>query len=447
MVTNVSTIVFGIANAVLLLLVSLYHLSHELRRKEDASAVVPGCRRLGLVNQSNLSDEYSPSYSGEGKHQLEKCCKVKALVIYPIKSCGHVELGDSDVTLTGLRYDRQFCFAQLVSEKAEKDREDLSVSTEWVHRWKFITQRRHPRLVRISTEVWIPDPLSPGYSANLDYVQTKGCIVCKFGFTPEARYDMEGLRNAVTIFKAKLCQRSWSAEPTISFKLPIAPDASRSKSYPRETMQVWKDFPEAINISSEIQPDVLSKLKYFLGVSNPLAIFQADPLKHRPIFRNAPTKEEAGFQPGVGFADAYPLHILNIASVQKLASMIPRAPLPKLSALRFRANIYITGPAPYTEDDWKEIRIADTRYHVSCRTTRCELPNVDPDTGIADRQEPLRTLKKERGNVDVGASPHPCLGMQMVPLLKDAGEAERIRVGDEIEVVKVGEHRYVRMFQ
>lgn len=107
----------------------------------------------------------------------------------------------------------------------------------------------------------------------------------------------------------------------------------------------------------------------------------------------------------------------------------------------------VTGPPPYAEDSWKEILINNLKYHVSCRTTRCELPNVDPTTGTADRQEPLRTLKRERGKVDVGASPHPCLGMQMVPLLKGAGGIERIRVGDEIEVVGTGEHCYVRMFQ
>lgn len=334
------SIAIGVINALVLFLVSLYSLSNELRKKEAVQAAITGCRRLGLVNKSNMTDEYSPMHSGEEEASTTTSCKVKALVIYPIKSCGWLELGESDVILTGLRYDRQFCFAQLRSEEAEKEEGDLSVSTKWVHRWKFITQRHFPHLVRISTEVWIPDPTSPTYSPDLEYVKTKGCVVCNFAFTPEITYDMEGLRNAMTIFKAKLGQRSWNAEPTLTFKLPIAPDAARSEKYTRETMQVWKDFPEAINISSEIPPDTLAKLKYFLGVSNPLAIFQADPLNHRPIFRNAPTKEEAGFQPGVGFADSYPLHILNIASVQKLSSKIPRNPTPNLSALRFRANIY-----------------------------------------------------------------------------------------------------------
>lgn len=336
----IPSLAVGIINAIVLLLVSLYSFSNELRKKEAALAVVPGCRRLGLVNESNMSDEYSPVYSGEGNSSISTPCKVKALVIYPIKSCGKVELGQSDVILTGLRYDRQFCFAQLRSEKAEKGEGDLSVSTKWTHQWKFITQRHFPRLVKVSTEVWIPDPTSQTYSPDLEYVKTKGCVVCKFAFTPEFSYDMDGLKNAMTILKAKLIQRTWGAEPMLSFKLPIALDATRSTKYSREIMQVWKDFPEAINMSSEIPPETLAKLKYFLGVSNPLAIFQADPLKHRSVFRNAPTKEEAGFQPGVGFADSYPLHILNLASVQKLSSKIPRSAARNLSALRFRANIY-----------------------------------------------------------------------------------------------------------
>lgn len=86
-------------------------------------------------------------------------------------------------------------------------------------------------------------------------------------------------------------------------------------------------------------------------------------------------------------------------------------------------------------------------YHVSCRTTRCELPNVDQDTGERHRQEPLRTLKKSRAYVDKGAGADPCLGMSMVPLLEDETSYERLAVGDSVEVLETGEHLYVRMFQ
>jgi uncharacterized protein YcbX len=115
---------------------------------------------------------------------------------------------------------------------------------------------------------------------------------------------------------------------------------------------------------------------------------------------------------------------------------------------RFLPNITsVTGIPPFAEDDWKVIRSGNLDYHVSCRTTRCDLPNVDPQTGIKDRVEPYKSLKQSRGFVDKGAGAHPVLGMQMVPLLKDATGSEEIRVGEEMKVVKTGEHFYVKLFQ
>lgn len=110
-------------------------------------------------------------------------------------------------------------------------------------------------------------------------------------------------------------------------------------------------------------------------------------------------------------------------------------------------NFPVTNAPPFAEDDWKQIRSRNLSYHVSCRTTRCDLPNVDPVTGIKDRAEPYKTLKQTRGFVDKGAGAHPVLGMQMVPLLEDAAGKGEIRVGEEMEVVQIGEHFYIRLFQ
>jgi uncharacterized protein YcbX len=459
--------------------ISLFYYSGKEQHDEPH---VPGCRRLGLVGRSNMSDQYSPKYNG--KNLLSSTtCNIKALFIYPVKSCGFVELEDSHVVLTGLRYDRQFCFAQLKTEQADKDQRDLNVSSQWLHNWKFITQRNVPRLSQVATQVWIPDPSCPTYSPEAEWVKSKGCVVCSFPFTPECTFDLQGLKSAFSMFKTKIARRDIRAEPQISFKLPIAPDAQRASKYQREAMNIWKDSPTAINMTSEISPDTLAKLKYFLGLSNPLALFQADAQNHRPVFRNAPTKDEAGFQPGVGFADAYPLSIMGLASVQEVSLQVKNLPTAHLDALRFRANIYckllslffffklassltwllslffsqtrlisdmifaVSGTRPFAEDAWKIIRSGNLDYHVSCRTTRCDLPNVDPLTGIKDRQEPYRTLKQIRGNIDKGAGAHPVLGMQMVPLVDDAKASQEIRVGAEMKVIETGEHLYIRMFQ
>jgi uncharacterized protein YcbX len=128
---------------------------------------------------------------------------------------------------------------------------------------------------------------------------------------------------------------------------------------------------------------------------------------------------------------------MNLASVHHVSSQLPKGSKP-LSALRFRPNVIITGPPAFDEDDWAKARINDEEYHISCRTTRCKLPNVDPDTGIADLNEPGTTMRKYRV-IDKG-SPSACLGMQATPLTY--GE---IKVGDEVQVTERGEHFYLKV--
>jgi uncharacterized protein YcbX len=113
---------------------------------------------------------------------------------------------------------------------------------------------------------------------------------------------------------------------------------------------------------------------------------------------------------------------------------------PRLSAKRFRANLIVTGPAAYAEDEWKRVRIGAQEFAVSCRTARCKMPNVDPDTGARHATEPDRTLRAVRA-VDRGAGPYTgCLGMQLVPVARE-GE---VRVGDEVVVLEKGEHVYIK---
>ena len=113
---------------------------------------------------------------------------------------------------------------------------------------------------------------------------------------------------------------------------------------------------------------------------------------------------------------------------------------PRLSAARFRANLIITGPEAYHEDTWRRIKIGFYEYDISARTARCKMPNVDQVTGERHPSEPDRTLRAERA-VDAGAGPNVgCLGMQMVPIAKDSA----LRVGDEITVLELGEHCYIK---
>jgi uncharacterized protein YcbX len=176
--------------------------------------------------------------------------------------------------------------------------------------------------------------------------------------------------------------------------------------------------------------------KYFLGVKNPLTVFRIH--KEREVFRNAPRKSELGYQPVVGFADAYPIHILSVASIQALSKTLD-PPIPKFSALRFRPNVVVSGCPAYSEDHWKRITIGDAQYEIVCRCVRCKMPNVDQNTGDRHKIEPDRTLRATR-LIDEGAPQGTgCLGMNMVPKVAKGV----IKVGDVVKLVESGEHKYM----
>lgn len=109
----------------------------------------------------------------------------------------------------------------------------------------------------------------------------------------------------------------------------------------------------------------------------------------------------------------YPLHIMNLASVRDVGQRITKE-IPRLSALRYRPNIIVTGPEPFAEDSWKRIRIGDYEYYVACRTARCKLPNTDQDTGEKHPQQPDKIMRSYRC-IDEGSRKYAYLGMQMVP--------------------------------
>src|SRR5436305_11396140 len=66
----------------------------------------------------------------------------------------------------------------------------------------------------------------------------------------------------------------------------------------------------------------------------PLTLFRVDPASYREIYRNYPSQGTLGYQPSIGFADAYPVHLINLASVRDVAAKVKRD-IPNFSARRF----------------------------------------------------------------------------------------------------------------
>ena len=410
------------------ILLALYYVFDLQRRQREPK----GCRKLGLPVESNLADQHHERYSGARQKQENGIAdwRVKSLWIYPVKSCRGVELNRGTVIGTGMEYDRQFCFAQLASKFPVAH--DASLEEKADHKWKFITQRSIAAMAMIETEIWLPDPSSPTHSKTYAEVQNGGVLVIRF---PKLDTEVGIVRSLISSFVSLFATRKDYV------RIPFDPTEEQIKSngYTTDHMEIWKDFPKSLMIAStERDEPWIKDLRSFLGITNHLALFRVSQEDVREVYRCAPRKDEVGYQSTVGFQDAYPLHILNLASVHDVASKM-KQDAPRLGAMNFRPNIVITGGEAYAEDLWKRIRIGEHQYYVACRTVRCLLPNVNPATGVRHGSEPNKTLKTHR-RIDEGDPKNACLGMQMVP----AKEHSKIKVRDAIEVLETGEHFYIK---
>lgn len=112
------------------------------------------------------------------------------------------------------------------------------------------------------------------------------------------------------------------------------------------------------------------------------------------------------------------IHIVNLASVRDLSHALGR----KLDPLRFRANVYIDGVAPWQELDWlgKTLQIGKLPMRVFKRTVRCDATNVDPETGIRDLALPAAILRL-KGHSDFG-------------VYATIGESGTLNVGDPVTI-------------
>lgn len=91
--------------------------------------------------------------------------------------------------------------------------------------------------------------------------------------------------------------------------------------------------------------------------------------------------------------------IINRASAKDLERVVRDT----VDPLRFRANIYIDGAAPWSEFEWigKEITLGDARLKVAAPIDRCAATNVNPETAQRDRNIPL-SLQRGFGHTDMG---------------------------------------------
>jgi uncharacterized protein YcbX len=149
-----------------------------------------------------------------------------------------------------------------------------------------------------------------------------------------------------------------------------------------------------------------------------------DPATRRPL------DDPPYGRPGetVSLADAYPLLLTTLASLDALNSLIAQGDHPDEGPLpmdRFRPNVVVTGTEPWAEDAWKRIAVGEVTFRVAKMCGRCVVTTTDQST--AERgKEPLRTLGRHRR-----FGSQLAFGQNLVP--ETTGT---VRVGDPVTILE-----------
>ena len=156
------------------------------------------------------------------------------------------------------------------------------------------------------------------------------------------------------------------------------------------TVTVWKAKVDAYDLGA----DVNGWFSEVLGIKCRLVYMPDESLR--------PVVSSSGFRPAgkvTSFADAHPFLMIGEASLRDLNERYLATSAPgtdELTMARFRPNIVFTGGMPYQEDEITDFTINGVSFTGLENCARCNVPNVDPATGIAESREPLATLSKYR---------------------------------------------------
>ncbi len=93
------------------------------------------------------------------------------------------------------------------------------------------------------------------------------------------------------------------------------------------------------------------------------------------------------------------LSVINLATIRDIERVVGEP----VDPLRFRANLYIDGAAPWSEFEWigNSMEIGGARLSVTERIDRCAATTVNPDSGVRDINIP-RILQRSFGHIDCG---------------------------------------------
>ncbi|MSO91771.1 MAG: MOSC domain-containing protein [Rhodospirillales bacterium] len=158
----------------------------------------------------------------------------------------------------------------------------------------------------------------------------------------------------------------------------------------------FDDRTECLTIRRNGKPVATGQLTSSVGravIEDFFAAFLGDETRGRP--------RVVEVEPGQAFTDSPDafLSLINLASVRDLG----RVTGCDVDRLRFRANIYVHGLAPWVEFDWigRDIAVGGVRMRVEERIGRCAATTVNPATAERDLNVP-QALQRGFGHTDLG---------------------------------------------
>jgi uncharacterized protein YcbX len=187
---------------------------------------------------------------------------------------------------------------------------------------------------------------------------------------------------------------------------------------PTLTTHLWEDTVLAYDCDA-LTAEWFSQA---IGVPCRLARFHANAA--RPVS----TKWTGGVQATTMFSDGYPILVAGEASLQDLNQKLLAAGRQALPMNRFRPNLVIDGIEAFEEDYAESYQIGDVLLKPVKPCPRCPMPSIDQDTGQFG-PDPMDIMQSYRAKPEVDGA--LCFGMNAILL---AGEDQRVRVGQEIEV-------------
>lgn len=186
----------------------------------------------------------------------------------------------------------------------------------------------------------------------------------------------------------------------------------------RQTVEIWGSRIDAALADTETE----QALSAWFGMPLQLALFDA------AAARDTGPDWNAGETP-ITFSDGYQLLVTTEASLEALSADAEAHGEAGFGMDRFRANIVLSGLAPYEEDAIAALSVNGVRLDFVKPCARCIMTTQDQQTGARGGADPMPAMRRTRLSGDRSV-PGVLFGWNVVP----RGTA-RLAVGDPVEIL------------